>query len=159
MIDQKTVLELFEYREGKLYWRVDRSRSVRAGDLAGCRTTKYVQIRLDNRTYYEHQIVFLMHHGYILEEVDHIDINRHNNNIENLRAATRLQNSLNMPRRSNNKSGHKNVCWHKAAQKWQVSIKANGKRMHFGLFEDLELAALMASEARDKYHGTFARAS
>lgn len=159
MIDQKTVLKLFEYREGKLYWRVDRSRSVRAGDLAGCRTTRYVQIRLDNRTYYEHQIVFLMHHGYIPEEIDHIDINRHNNNIENLRAATRVQNSLNMPRRSNNKSGHKNVCWHKAAQKWQVSIKANGERMHFGLFEDLELAALMASEARDKYHGIFARAS
>lgn len=157
MMDQKTALDLFEYREGKLYWRCDRNRNVRAGDLAGCRSAKYVQINISKRKYYEHQIVFLMHYGYIPVEVDHIDNNRHNNNIENLRAATRVQNSLNMPKRSNNKSGHKNVCWHKGANKWQVSVKADGKRINFGLFEDLELAALVASEARDKYHGKFAR--
>jgi hypothetical protein len=156
-MDQKTALELFEYRDGKLYWRINRSNGVRKGDLAGCRSTKYVQLKLKGKTYYEHQIVFLMHNAYIPEEVDHIDADKHNNNIENLRAATRLQNSLNMPRRADNKSGHKNVCWHAAANKWQVSVKANGKRMNFGLFEDLELAALVASEARDKYHGEFAR--
>lgn len=156
-MDQKTALELFEYRDGKLYWRDDRTNGVKKGNLAGCRSTKYVQLKLRRKTFYEHQIVFLMHNGYIPEEVDHIDADRHNNRIENLRAATRLQNSLNMPTRADNKSGHKNVCRHAAANKWQVSVKANGKRMNFGLFEDLELAALVASEARDKYHGEFAR--
>jgi len=88
-------------------------------------------------------------------EVDHIDADRHNNQIENLRAATSAQNQRNKPLQRNNTSGHKNVRW--ANGKWAVELKINGKAKYFGRFEDLELAALMASEVRDKYHGEFAR--
>ena len=97
----------------------------------------------------------MLHHGYIPAEVDHIDTDRHNNRIENLRAATPAQNQRNKPIQRNNTSGHKNIR-HKNG-KWVVELKINGKAKYFGRFEDLELAALVASEARDKYHGEFAR--
>lgn len=157
MIDQKTAIELFEYRDGTLYWREAPRRGVRKGSAAGHKSNKYVQLRLNNRTYYAHQLVYLIHHGYIPAEIDHINCDKHDNRIDNLRAATRVENGANLPIRRDNKSGHKNVCWHQAAQKWQVSVKANGVRHNFGLFDDLELAALVASEARDKHHAEFAR--
>lgn len=158
-MDQKTALELFEYRDGVLFWQKSPRRGIRKGSMVGCKTNKYVRIRLKNKTYYAHRIVYLMFHGHIPVEVDHIDCDKLNNKVENLRAATRVENGANLPLRKDNKSGVKNVCWHKAANKWQVSVKANGKRHNFGLFDDLELAALVASEARDKYHGKFARAA
>jgi hypothetical protein len=56
-----------------------------------------------------------------------------------------------------NKSGIKNVCWNKKEKKWVVKLQVNKNRIHFGMFEDIELAELVATEARDKYHKTFAR--
>jgi hypothetical protein len=96
-----------------------------------------------------------MHHGFMPQEVDHIDADRHNNNIENLRAATPAQNQRNKPIQRNNSSGYKNIRYKNG--KWVVELKVNGKAKYFGRFEDLELAALVAFEARDKYHGEFAR--
>lgn len=44
----------------------------------------------------------------------------------------------------------------KKNKKWNVTLAANNKSMYFGSFDDLELAELVAIEARDKYHGKFA---
>jgi hypothetical protein len=98
-----------------------------------------------------------MFNGYVADIIDHIDGNTSNNRPENLRAATHLGNARNAKKRKDNKSGHKNVFWNKSANKWAVSLSVNNKLRHFGYFEDLELAAFVASEARDKYHGEFAR--
>ena len=48
----------------------------------------------------------------------------------------------------------KNAEW---KRNWVVSIMVAGKRKYIGSFEDLELADLVATEARDKFHGQFAR--
>jgi len=57
-----------------------------------------------------------------------------NNKIENLRPCTRSENALNSKRASNNKSGVKGVCWHKAAQKWHARINLKGKQYNFGSY-------------------------
>jgi hypothetical protein len=42
-------------------------------------------------------------------------------------------------------------------QNWVVNITVNRKRQYVGSFEDVELADLVATEARDLYHGAYAR--
>lgn len=157
MIDQKTALELFDYREGVLYWRVKKSKKTVIGSKAGFYNQKYGQVRINGRAEYIHRVVYAMFFGETNLEIDHIDGDKHNNRIENLRAATRCQNGANTPKPAHNSSGVKNVSRHSRTGKWQVRLIANKKPMFFGLFDDLELAALVASEARDKYHGEFAR--
>ena len=83
-------------------------------------------------------------------------INRNDNSIENLRPAN-SKNQQNAKIRKDNKSGIKGVYWFAELKKWKVDIGVNGKRKYIGVFNDLELAELVAQEARDKYHGKFAR--
>ena len=101
--------------------------------------------------------MFMMHHGWVPEVIDHVDGNRANNQIGNLRQATWSQNLQNMKLRPNNKSGCKNVSWCASKKKWVVQLSINGRHTNLGRFDDLEFADLVATEARNKYHGAFAR--
>ena len=152
--------DLFEYREGKLYWKSKPSKTcnIKIGDEAGYKNAQdYMAVGLYGRKYKNHRIIFFMHHGYVPDEVDHIDGNTLNNKIENLRAANHAENMFNKKSYVNSTSGIKGVSWHKAAKKWYVQIRSNQKHLFQGLFNDLELAELVAIEARNKYHGKFAR--
>ena len=98
-----------------------------------------------------------MFNGYLPKFIDHIDCNPSNNKIENLREATFSQNQHNTKKRITNTSGVKNVHWYKPLKKWMVYIMINKKRKHLGYFNNIELAELVAQEARNKYHGKYAR--
>ena len=98
-----------------------------------------------------------MFHGYMPKEIDHIDNNPSNNRIENLREATRSEQLCNTKLRKDSTSGIKGVTWDKSRNKWIVSINKDKKTMFRGRFNDLELAQLVAVEARNKYHGDFAK--
>jgi hypothetical protein len=101
-------------------------------------------------------MIFLWHHGYLPVCVDHIDGDVMNNRIENLRAATVQENCLNK-RAKPGVSGYKNVRWCKPNKNWAVYVSVNKKQKFFGAFQDVELADLVATEARNLYHGAFAR--
>jgi hypothetical protein len=151
---------LFSYADGVLYWKnPSNPKKTPEGSIAGTVSARgYIHVQYKRKIYKAHRLIFLMFNGYMSDIIDHIDGNILNNRPENLREATHLGNAQNAKRRKDNSSGVKNVCWHKRLNKWGVSLSIRGKIHHFGYFEDLELAALMASEARDKYHGHFARA-
>lgn len=157
MLTQQKANELLEYRGGDLYWKVDRSSSVKAGDKAGGINQKgYKRLKIDGVTYQFHRVVFLMHYDFMPETVDHINMDKLDNRIENLRPASVSENSKN---RIGNRgmSGVKGVSWHKKARKWIANITVNNIKKHLGYFDDVELAALVTEEARNKYHGEFAR--
>jgi hypothetical protein len=116
---------------------------------------RYITIGYKNKYLLAHRLVFLLHHGYIPDVVDHIDGNPSHNNINNLRAATKSTNAMNRSARSDSKTGIKNVYPYKKG--WAVNINVNKKRTHIGYFKDIELAELVAMEARDLYHGEFAK--
>jgi hypothetical protein len=157
IITQDYVKQLFEYRDGELFWKVKYSQRVKIGAKAGALDgDEYFRISINSKRYLNHRLIFLMHHGYLPEYLDHIDGNPSNNKIENLRAATLTQNQHNRKLGKDNTSGVKGVCWHKIKKKWQIQMRINNKVKHFGYFDDLELADLVAQEARDKYHGAFA---
>ena len=81
--------------------------------------------------------------------IDHIDENKSNNNVKNLRWATRNDNGCNRGKTRNNKSGFKGVCFHKHTHKYVAEIRSNGKKYHLGYFESAEEAS-KAYEAKAK---------
>lgn len=91
--------ELFVYRFGNLYWRLDSRRGkVKAGDKAGYVDPQgYVTVGIYGRFYKAHRLIWRMHHpkGKMPHTIDHIDGNRSNNVVENLRIATHAENMRN----------------------------------------------------------------
>lgn len=140
--------ELFEYRDGDLYWKPSKAGTIDGGG--------YYQTGIQGRYFKNHRLIFLMHHGYLPDLIDHIDGNKLNNKIENLRAATRSQNSFNSMRSKHSKTGVKGVTWRIDIQKYRARVYANKKTIELGTFDKLEDAEKAVSEARKKYHGEFA---
>jgi hypothetical protein len=159
IITQEFLHKMYEYRNGVLYKKPQSKRS-KSNLIAGTiRKDGYVRLSINNKLYYSHRFIYMMFYGEMPIQIDHIDGNPSNNKIENLRKANNFQNSLNKSITKANTSGYKNVYWHKSASKWSVEIKAYDKKMYFGVFEDLELADLVAQEARAKYHKEWANHS
>ena len=157
MYTQEQLLHIFEYKDGQLYWKNPIAKNVKVGSLAGHINKKsYCKIIIDGKSFFAHRLIFTMHTGLSPEMVDHIDRNPLNNNIDNLRAATRSQNVVNSVLRKDSSSGVKGVSWHKRQKKWNVRIQVGKTRMHVGSFDDFELAELVSAMAREKYHGDFA---
>jgi hypothetical protein len=147
---------LFEYRDGKLFWKNSACHRIKPGDEAGTDIGNgRLIVRVGNTPYLVHRIIFMMHHGYMPNMVDHINRNQADNRIENLREATKSENSMNRPKQRNNTSGTKGVSWSKQAQKWHVRVTVNKKCINIGQYKDLELAELVSVEAQNKYHGEF----
>jgi len=156
IISQDEARALFEYRDGVLYWRQSINRSVPTGAIAGAlRSEGYRQVSIRRRMYRAHRIIFLMHHGYLPPEVDHINENKNDSRIENLRAATRRQNANNVGVRKDNTSGVKGVCWAKREQKWRAQCRVNGKRYHIGYYADIKDAQIAVRKFRELHHGEF----
>jgi hypothetical protein len=144
---------LFDYKDGVLTWKQGRKKGRVAGSL---KPTGYIVVEINDKGVMAHRIIWSMHNGSFDGQVDHINGNRSDNRIENLRLATVLQNSWNRKNNKNNKTGVKGVHQIKATNNYQARICIGNKRLVLGTFDDLELAELAVSEARNKYHGEFA---
>ncbi len=157
MLTQEQLKEIVEYKEGFLIAKTKWANKITVGSLLGSKNKDgYLQVSIQNKKYYVHRLVFLYHYGFLPESVDHVDGNKSNNRIENLRAASLHQNNYNLKTPKSNKSGVKNVHWNRKNKNWNVTLAANNKSMYFGSFDDLELATLVAEEARNLYHKEYA---
>jgi hypothetical protein len=150
MITQKYAKQLFDCIDGHLVWKVSKAKRIKIGDNAGTISKDgYVRVFVDGKSYLAHKLVYLIEHGDMPTELDHIDRNKLNNDVSNLRPCTRSENSINRSLFANNKTGIKNVHKHSFG-KYQVSFRRNNKHIYCGLFDDLELAELVAIEAVHK---------
>ena len=155
MITQERLHEMFEYRDGNLYRKISLGRT-KAGDKVGFLNDKgYVAVNIDNQCIGLHRIIWMMQHGEMPSLIDHIDGNRQNNKISNLRLADRFGNAQNKRMHRNNTSGVKGVSWHKRAAKWKAQIVCNGKHYNLGLYKSLDDADEMVCLAREMLHGSF----
>lgn len=84
-------------------------------------------------------------------EIDHIDQNRRNNKIDNLRDVSASINMRNASMRSNNKSGAIGVCWRKQKSKWAAYATINKKQHFLGLFSNIDDAKAVVAEFRSKH--------
>lgn len=152
------LLHIFEYRDGELYWKNKYKPTSwkKIGEKVGFLHKGYVALRMNKKYYAVHRLIFMMHHGYLPQFIDHKDNNPLNNRIENLRAATSGQNNCNTKLSKTNTSGYKNVIWSKKSNKWQVLIRVNGKMKYFGVYFCKDVARFVAETMRHKYHKEFA---
>ena len=143
------------------FMRLTNRGTQRIGDIAGSiNTSGHIQIKIDGRSYLAHRLAWLYMTGaWPLNEIDHIDANKENNRLENLREATKIQNGMNRRAYSNNQSGYKGVHWYKKNRKFGSHIRVNKKLMFLGLFDTAEEAHAAYVEAARKHFGAFARAA
>jgi hypothetical protein len=124
---------------------------------AGCTNRAgYVQIGLKvNGKYYAlfaHRLAWLYEYGeFPSENLDHLNHNKTDNRITNLRIATQRENLRNQSMSSNNTTGHTGVTLRKSSNKYYAHIKVNYKQKHLGSFENIEDAAKAVKEARAHY--------
>lgn len=153
MINQEICRSYFDYADG-LVWKVKKGRA-NIGDKSHKNGNGYQAIKVNNKPYLEHKLVWLWHYGVLPEYIDHIDGNPTNNKIENLRIATHSENMRNAKLRKDSKSQVKGVYWCKSKKKWKAVLTFNGKQHYLGRFIDLELAKKAVNEARLVHHGKF----
>jgi hypothetical protein len=129
----------YDTETGVLYWEKrpgPKANNVTIGKRAGTSDGKgYWQISVYRQLYRSHRLIWLMYYGrWPTDLIDHIDQNKDNNRIENLREVTDGQNKQNKPIQKSNTSGFPGVHWHTQRGKWCAQCKLNGKRTHIGLF-------------------------
>ena len=141
----------YENETGYLYWK-------NTGKLvASCSKdlgNRYKRIMIDKKHYVLHRIVYQMHYGdlRIDEVIDHIDRNKQNNKIQNLRRVDVFINNQNQGNRRNNTSGYKGVSWSKQKQKWRATITVKRHQKTLGFFKSKEEAFECYQKAKQCFH-------
>lgn len=148
----KSIL-LYEKETGIFKWKVGNNQ-INSGDNAGTINKKgYVRICINQKTYPAHCLAWLYVYGeYPQKQIDHINHDKQDNRIVNLRLVDNLENHKNMPRQKNNTSGVTGVSFRRNANKWVSHIKANGKFIHLGIFNTKEEAINSRKKAEQQYN-------
>lgn len=153
MIIQARLHELLSYdpETGVMRWRVNKG-PVKAGDVAGNPTRGYLQLMVDGHMTFVHRFIWFYVHGtWPIGNIDHIDGNRSNNRIANLRDVSQAMNIQNERKpRSNNKSGFLGVKANRGL--WKAEISINGKTKFLGRFKTPEEAHQVYVEAKRRLH-------
>ncbi len=160
MITQSELKDLLSYDKdtGIFRWNIKPNKKIQKGSIAGyLNGSKRYLIGINRKYYKAHRLAWLYVYGYMPKIIDHINGNPTDNMISNLRECNTAQNALNVGVKAHSKSGIKNVMRKKGRSKWTVRLRVNGVYKHIGNFDDIELAGLVAVEAREKYHGEYAR--
>jgi hypothetical protein len=140
----------------------DLRNSLWTGRIAGTKVCGYIQIAIyvGGRTVsiYAHRLAWLYVYGAWPEQhVDHIDRDKTNNRIANLRAATVAENARNRRKRSDNKTGFTGVAFRANRNKWEGRITLNGKTVWRHTFDTAIEANAARMAALPRFHGDFAR--
>lgn len=91
----------------------------------------------DGTDYVQHRVVWKMLHSSDPDkQIDHIDGDKTNNRLENLRCVFAQENQRNRKRSRNNTSGTLGVSWNTKMEKWKAYIVVNAKQIHIGVFSN-----------------------
>jgi hypothetical protein len=116
----------------------------------------YVRVSYRGKYVPGHQLAWRIMTGkWPEQEIDHINRVKHDNRFENLRLATRGENSRNKGKHSNNTSGFKGVHWHKQRGAWVARIMVERDAIHLGCFANREDAFAAYAAAAKELHGDF----
>ena len=147
---------LFYYQSGFLVWNKSVG-AIRAGKKVESISNRgYVVVQVSGKRYLAHRIIWLLLNGRMPAMIDHIDGDKQNNLIENLREVDNTLNHWNERRRSTNISGYKGVWWHKQSKRWEAACRVNGKQTTIGRFERIEDAVEAVRKFREQHHGEYA---
>ena len=137
-VDQRYMQSHFNYDDGKLIRTISDGPGSKVGHWEwSINRSGYRKMKIKQATFEIHRLIWVMFNGYIPVglQVDHINRDRLDNRIENLRLVTHRQNAEN---NSRNMSGVPGVHWNRFERKWQAYFKVNGKTITVGRFKDFD---------------------
>ena len=128
--------------------RVRTSNKVRVGDVAGCKNSNgYWQMWFGGTLCYAHCLAWLYVYGEWQKQLDHINGNRNDNRIANLRVVTTSENHQ-------NRRGVKGCFWNTERRRWQARIHVNKTQIHLGFFTTESDARAAYLAAKKIHHPT-----
>lgn len=175
--DPAFLADILDYdpETGALFWKRREARhfspKARACDIAGWNTRHagreaarilnskgYVEVCIHNRRVCAHQVCFALYHGrWPSQSIDHIDGNRTNNRISNLREVSLQENARNMRGRADGR--HFGVYARPDRGDWVARIRCGGRTAHLGVFatESAAIDARKRAERRIGFHENHGR--
>lgn len=142
----------FEYHEDGYLIRK------RTGKPCGTRANTsngYASVWVGGKTLLAHRIIYAIVRGEIPEgQIDHLNGDRSDNRIENLRDVSGLENMHNSKMPKTNTSGFTGVHWETQRKKWMAQIRVDKRQKFLGYFDDFEDAVEARKMAKIKYHPT-----
>lgn len=158
---QFDALFIYDPDAGTLLNRVARGPKAPKGARAGTVDERgYVRIHLGGKLMWAHRIIFFMAKGEVPKLVDHIDRDKSNNRIGNLRNATSSLNAINQASKGSATSGYRGVYRLECNGKfygWRVRLRVNSMRIHGGSFDCPHKAALAYNTQAIEHCGEFAQ--
>jgi hypothetical protein len=137
--------------------QVDAEKGVvfRNGKQVGGRSGDYLRFNFEKQKFPAHRFIYMHVHGPVprTSEIDHINGNKLDNRIENLRRVSTSQNQQNRrgPQK-NSTTKVRGVFWHVGKRKYMAKLKINGKQIYAGYFDDIEKAKLAYAKTAAVYH-------
>lgn len=144
----------YNYKTGELSWIYASKRGgFKAGRICNCLDVHgYIQINFNGKIYKGHRLVWLYVNGEFPDnQIDHINHNRADNRIENLRCVNNFENHLNRPLQSNNKYGIAGIYLNKRVNRYYAYITYKGKRINLGGFKTVDEAIFVRKQANINY--------
>jgi hypothetical protein len=140
---------------GELHWKKDRNTNKVKDKRAGWKRNGYVVINYEKSTYYAHRVAYALHYGEQLSPdavIDHIDGDKGNNRIDNLRKVNHSANNHNQRTKGNNTSGFRGVHYASNVSKWQARIMIDRHQYNLGFYDCKEDAITARLNAEREYN-------
>jgi hypothetical protein len=152
-------LVLYDPITGRFVWRYSIRGHIKQGYEAGCLDQRgYWVLSLDGNHYLAHRVAwFWVYNEWPKGEIGHINLERSDNRIDNLRDVSHSINQHNGRPYKNNKSKLKGVTYLKAKKKWMAQIQRDKKHFYLGLYKTAQKAHCAYCRAAEKHYGKFAR--
>lgn len=151
-LTQQRLKEVAVYKDGSFFRRISRP-GFKKGSLMGTVGAKgYLTATIDGKTYKQHRLVWLYFNGSFPEgQIDHINQDKADNRISNLRVVTNLENCRNKGKSKANTSGVTGAYLDKRTSRWRAIICIEGKNKNLGFYASKKEAATARKEAEVKY--------
>ena len=156
-IEQLRKLLHYEPDTGLFRWKVNRRGTAKVGSVAGTSNGQgYINVTINEKRFKAHRLAWALYYNQDPGgmQIDHIDKNKSNNKIINLRLASNRRNGANSGPRKNNKLGVKGIYYKN--DKFRAAIKKNGKNYHLGYYDTIEEASDVYWAAAQELYGEFA---
>lgn len=141
---------VYDEASGEFRW-IHRSTNLPAGRRTNSRNAYgYIQINIGGYPFLAHRLAWLYVYGtWPKTQLDHVDGDRANNAIGNLREVSQKQNAENSKMRVDNTSGFRGVTYRRSSNRWIAQIQSDGQNHYLGSFSTAEEASEAVEKARD----------